>query len=299
MWPLSVVAHDSPEHSIEELTEHIEKEGPTVPLLLTRASHYRVLGQPDKAIADLNRVLALEPNQPGALTELARIHLATGKPEASLQYIQTAIGAAGRGQIEKAHLYAARGDIYLATRDYERSLADFNRAIAADAAQIDWYLNRSWVQEQLERKNERIASLAKGYATTQSVVLQGELIDAQIAGGQAQTALRTIESRLQQSRLRSSWLIRRAQARMALNRKGELSTEARNDLNEALAEIKLRLRPTRPDTDLLLDRALAYCLLGDAEAAREDVAQAEIYEANPRRLERLERMLKLREQTPK
>lgn len=289
-------AHDSPEHSVEDLTAHIQQEGESVPLLLRCASHYRVLGQAEKAIADLSRVLQLEPKQEGALVELSRIHLAQGNADTSLQWIQQAIGT-GKPNKDNAHLYAARADIYLAKADYANAIADYNRAIAADAGQIDWYLNRSWVHELLNDHSQRIKSLAKGYEATRSVVLQNEWIEALIEGGHAQIALQIIEPQLRQARLKSSWLIRRARARLALKNPLEYSGAARNDLKEAITEINLRLRPSRPDTDLLLDRALASLLLGQIDAAREDAALAETFGASPRRLKRLERLLKTHEQT--
>jgi tetratricopeptide (TPR) repeat protein len=292
-------AHDSPEHSIEELSEHIARDGESVALLLRRASQYRVLGQNERAVADLNRVLLLEPNQPGALVELARIYLALGKPDTSLQFIQTALDTSRQPKNGKAHLFATRGDVRAARRDYALAVADYNRAIAFDAGQIDWYLNRAWMLEQMRRTDERIKGLAAGYAATQSVVLQTEWIEALIDGGQAQSALMAIEPRLQQARLRSAWLIRRARARLALPGTPEQSTATRRDLEAAIAEINTRLRPNRPDTALLLDRALAYALSGDMKAARDDIDLAEIYDVNPRQLARLERLLQEQEQTQK
>jgi tetratricopeptide (TPR) repeat protein len=284
-------AHDSPEHSIEELTEHIQHEGESVPLLLRRASQYRVLGETEKAIADLTRVLQLEPNQPGALVELARILLSIGKPDVALTWIQQAITAAGKNESENAHLYATRGDIYAAQKEYANAFADYNRAIAGDAAQLDCYLNRSWILEKLGRSDERIKGLAKGYEATSSIVLQNEWIEALIDGGQAQAALRFIEPQLQQARLKSSWLIRRARARLALGSQPAATAAAQTDLKTAIAEINVRLRPSRPDTDLLLDRALSVLLRGNVESARQVVVLAEAYEANPRRLEHLQQRL--------
>jgi len=284
-------AHDSPEHSIEDLTAHIQQEGESVPLLLLRASHYRVLGQNEKAIADLTRVLQLQPDQEGALVELSRIHLAMNKLDDSLQWIERAIATAGKNETNNAHLYAARGDVYLAKADYARAQADYNRAIAGDSLQVDWYLNRSWAQGFLNLSAERIKGLSKGYEATHSVVLQNEWIEALIDGGQAQQALRIIEPQLQQSRLQSTWLIRRARARLALGSKPEYSAAAHNDLKAAIKEINLRLRPSRPDTDLLLNRALASLLLGNIEAAQQDAAMAETYGADARQLEKWQRLV--------
>lgn len=290
-------AHDSPEHSIEDLTAHMQQEGESVPLLLHRASQYRVLGQPQRAIADLLRVLQLEPNQQGALVELSRIHLALGKPDLSLQWIQRAIDAtksdaAKSSDKHQSHLYAARGDAYNAKADYAKALADYNRAIAADAMQVDWYLNRSRLHELLNRPAERIKGLSKGYESTQSAVLYNEWVEALIDGGQAAQALRAIQPRLEAARLKSSWRIRRARARLALNNKREYSRAIQSDLQMAIAEITARLSPSRPDVDLLLDRAQAHLLSGNGEAARQDVALAATHGASARQLEKWQRHAK-------
>ena len=78
-----------------------------------------------------------------------------------------------------------------------------------------------------------------------------------------------------------------------MSNRQEPSAAVRRDLNAAIAEINLRLRPTRPDTDLLLDRALAQLLLGDAQAARQDADLVETYGAGGRRLKRLRRQMKV------
>jgi tetratricopeptide (TPR) repeat protein len=286
-------AHEGPEHSIEHLTEHIRQDGESVPLLLRRASEYRVLGQWEPALADLKRVLVLEPNHEGALVELARIELERGRPDAALQWIQQAIRLAEASHKNQAHLYAVRGDVFVARADYAKALADYNRALAADDTQVDWYLMRSRMQELLNDPQERIKGLLQGYESTRSAVLYNEWVEALIDGGEAQAALRAIEPPLQQARLKSSWLIRRARARLALGNAPEYAAAARDDLEAAIAEINLRLSPARPDIDLLLDRALASLLSGDVAAARRDVAQAQAQGATARQMEKWRRYEKM------
>lgn len=286
-------AHDSPEHSVEELTTHIGREGESVPLLLRRASHYRVLGKIELAIADLTRVLELAPNHLGALTELARIHLAQGDFAEALQRIHQAIESASydtakAGVDTGAHLYAVRGDIYNAQGKWREALGDYNRALAGDKTQVEWYLTRSRLHKLLQLRDERVKGLKHGHQSTQSVVLFNEWIEALIDSGHAAQALELIEPPLEQARLKSSWLIRRARAKLALGTP-EYSAQARADLQAAIAEINTRLRPARPDLDLLLDRADAHLLGGDAEAALSDLLLARKHGADAERLEPLER----------
>lgn len=56
-WGAAAVAHDGPEHEIDELTERIEKEGESANLLLQRAIEYNVLGK-------YGEVSAIRPTAP-------------------------------------------------------------------------------------------------------------------------------------------------------------------------------------------------------------------------------------------
>lgn len=288
LWPISrTSAHDSPEHSIEELTEHIRQEGASVPLLLSRASDYRVLGRLELAIADLQQALKLEPKQVGALVELARIHLTMRKIDAALRWSNKALAAAPPG--DHAYLYALRADIYAAKNQYQKALSDYNRALTDDAMQVDWYLNRARLQELLRLSAERIAGLAHGTKKTGSVTLENEWIEALIDGGQADRALPLIESHLRQARLKSSWRIRRARALSALNSHEKHSPQIQEELNQAISEINARLNPSQPDPSLLLDRALAYSLMGEKVKARHDIDLAQKHGATIRQVTSIER----------
>ena len=76
-------------------------------------------------------------------------------------------------------------------------------------------------------------------------------------------ALPVIETELADSRIKSSWLIRRARVQLGLGKKAE----AERDLRDALKEIGGRLNPKVPDASLLLGKALAHELLGEKKDA--------------------------------
>jgi tetratricopeptide (TPR) repeat protein len=87
-----------------------------------------------------------------------------------------------------------------------------------------------------------------------------------IEDSQYPLALEKIEAELNSSRLKSSWLIRRAKVRIA-TKEADL---AKGDLQAAIKELNARMNSTAPDPSLLADRGLAYELLGDKENARKD-----------------------------
>ena len=102
-----------------------------------------------------------------------------------------------------------------------------------------------------------------GIRETGAGVLEIERVEALIDAGQFREALPLIETELNDSRIKSSWLIRRARAQLGLGKKAD----AERDLQEALDEIATRLNPTTPDVPLLLDKALSLELLGQKREA--------------------------------
>src|SRR4029434_9082983 len=68
----TALAHEGPEHEIEELTERMTKNGESVELLTGPAVEYRVLGKLAEATKDLERAAALDPTSLPTRRELER-----------------------------------------------------------------------------------------------------------------------------------------------------------------------------------------------------------------------------------
>jgi tetratricopeptide (TPR) repeat protein len=276
-------AHDSPEHVIEALTARIEA-GPRPDLLWRRAAEYRSLGQLQPATRDLKQALKLDPNHLPALADLSRMQLAQGSGRAALRTIEHALGLV-QEDASRAPLRMVRADIFCASGNLEKALADCERALPfASGIELDWYLTRSQIQSRLGRFREAAAGLREGFERTGSAVLEVEWIDALIDGGLLGDAAPRIESFLEESRWRSSWLIRRARVRLA---QGEL-TAGHNDLLAAIQELNQRINGLQPSVGLVADRSLAYALAGDATLARRDLAAARKLGADAGALRRIE-----------
>ena len=125
-------------------------------------------------------------------------------------------------------------------------------------------------QARLKLKKERLKGLEEGISETGSGVLEAEWVDALIEDGQYTRAAEKIESELKNSRLQSSWLIRRGRVRLAAGK----TEEAKSDLEAALLELDRRMNATSPDPSLLADLGMARELLGKKEEARKDYEQA-------------------------
>jgi len=243
-------AHDGPEHEIDELTDRIKTEGPSADLLLQRAIEYNVIRKGAEAVKDLERALDFESHSAAILRELARAYFTVGKTNEALDTAARGLKYATEGP-EKASLYIARSDFLRARRDHQKALDEMEKAIREHSENSECYLARSLLQQQLGLKKERIKGLAEGIKATGSGLLEAEWIDALIDGGKAEAALERIQAELKDSRLRSSWLIRRAKVLFAMQK----DDEAKADAKEALEELNQRLSRGTSDALLLADRS--------------------------------------------
>jgi tetratricopeptide (TPR) repeat protein len=282
--PFAASAHDSPEHVIAQLSARLAAGETNAELLWERATEYRALGRLASAARDLTEASKVQPDFLPALTDLARVELALGKTATALATIDRAFAQtpdeSGRGP-----LYMMRADVHLARGDLEKALADCDRAFRlVPAPEADWYLTRSQLQARLGRFEEAAAGLQQAFEQTSNAVLEAEWIDALLDAGHCRQALERIEPRLAESRCQSSWLLRRARARLGLGK----ATTARGDLHAAISEINERLNPLQPEPTLLAERGLAYALLGDRESARQDLNSARHRGADAGMIQRLE-----------
>jgi len=264
------VAHDGPEHEIDELTARIKAEGESADLLLQRAIEYSVLSKTTEAVKDLERALHLEPHSAIIQRELSRAYFAATKTNEAYDTASRALKDAAEGA-EHASILMVRSEISRAKKDFPKALDDTERAIRENPEPCEWYFSRSQLQQQLGQKKERIQGLEAGVKETGSGLLEGELIDALIDGGKGEIALAKIEAELKDSRLQSTWLLRRAKVRLAMKKKDE----AKSDLEAALKELNDRLGRGASDPLALMDRGQVYELLGNKEEAKKDYESAE------------------------
>ncbi len=264
-----VGAHDGPEHVIEELTLQLAR-GETADLLLQRAIEYRVLGKNSEAAHDLEWAVQLEPGLFLAQRELGRAYHALGKTNEAVEVVSQALKIPTEQSDEIASLRIVRAEFLAARSEFKKALEDCETAIRTRPGNVEWYLLRSDLQRRLKLPKERITGLQDGIAETGAGILETELTDALLDDGKYALALPRIEEELRTSRIRGSWLIRRARVHLGLEEKDA----AKADLQEALAEIGPRLGASASDAALLTDRARAQELLGDLEEARKTYEQA-------------------------
>ena len=262
---LPLWAHDSPEHEVEALTLRMAKVGKTASLLMRRASEYRALSDLEKAAADLKEAIALEPKLPAPYAELARVQLAQEQLTEACDNATRSLALIEDSE-ERGAVFLLRAQIQAARSRPGDALADCDLADRED--DLDWYLTRSQAQAQLGKLEARATGLKDGFERNGSIVLEIEWVEAMIDAGQYQPALERINGRLNQLRLRSSWLLRRARALKGLK------ADFQADAQAALTELNRRIKPELPEPTLLLDRATASALLGQTDSAKNDLEAA-------------------------
>lgn len=266
----NVWAHEGPEHEIEELTDLLKIRSDSSDLLLQRAIEYRVLGQMTNALKDLEEAARIDPLDIKIQRELSKVQFWTGKTNEAVETVSHAIATKSNEPDEKAGLLMIRSQFLRARGEYKKAVADAHQAIQLHDGNPEWYLHRSNLQELLQQNKERIQGIDEGIQKTGAGVLLVEKVAALLQDKQFTAALSIIEPELESSRIRSSWLIRRAQARLGLGQ----TAAAKEDLHEALREIEPRINLPTPDVSLLLDRALAHELLEDRSMAKHYYEQA-------------------------
>jgi tetratricopeptide (TPR) repeat protein len=259
----AVFAHEGPEHEIEELTERMMKHGESADLLTERAIEYRVMGKLAEATKDLERAAVLDPNSIATHRELGRVLFLGGKPADAISTVTRGLKLESEEPGEIASLLMLRAEVLRSQKEDKKALVDCDAGLRLYKTNPEWYLLRSDIQRRLKLHKDRLAGIEEGFRETGAGVLEIERVEAMMDAGQFAAALKIIQAELDDSRIKSSWLIRRARARIGLGKKEEAET----DLKDALAEIAKRLNPKTPDGPLLLDKALAFELLGEEDDA--------------------------------
>jgi len=258
-----LAAHEGPEHEIEALTEKMKTSGESAELLADRAIEYRLLGKLPEAIKDLERAVVLDTQSMAIQRALAHALYLDGKADDALATISRGLRANVDEPAEIAALRILRAEILRSKKDYLKALEDANAAIELHNLNPEWYVLLSDIQRLRKAHRERLAGIEAGIKATGAWILEIERVEALIDAGNLDAALPIIESELRESRIKSSWLIRRARVRQAQGK----HEDAADDLKAALVEIGTRLNPKTPDLPLLIDKARALEMLGDTRDA--------------------------------
>lgn len=268
----AVSAHDGPETVIASLNTTMLKTGPTADLLFRRATEFRAIRDDRRAASDLQRALELDGSLEIARLELARLQFKLEKAAAESERTSSVCGEPMKTiepltkspdkEMRTAAL-ALQGEIHLSYCQWQAAIADLSSALEKRPEEIQWALWLAKAQLENGRPMAGLFGLRKCLVATQSPVIRAALCDALIGAAQLDQhgdalsnvsllseAKEIIEEELSESRLKSAWLIRRAEV-LLLNDEKDPATR---DLKSALEELNIRLATTRPDPELIKAR---------------------------------------------
>ncbi|MBT7982405.1 MAG: hypothetical protein HN584_07525 [Akkermansiaceae bacterium] len=262
------LSHHDTKALIEQLTKRINSGESTAENYYRRAIEYRVLGQLKEAKNDLRIALQRNENFILARREITRILSKQGQHKLAILSAEKVITTATT-QREKSSAMILLARMLLNAGEPLEAIKYSSTAFKLNPnGKLEWYLLHARLLGELKRDNERPEILRKGYQLTGSIVLRNAWIDSLLECKKYETALPIIEKELISSRLKSSWKLRRAKAYIGI---GKIN-DAMDDLRMCLKELDQRIHPKKPDMTLIADRGMVNALLGNIEAAKNDLS---------------------------
>ncbi len=264
-------ADHEPAVTIADLTKQIAQTPLLPELYYQRGVELIALQDLPKAQADFEQALQLRADFLPAKRYLARIADQSGHPEQALAILREAILKAPeehRFLLPSCHQLEA--ELLVELHQPEAALTAINKALLDRIPALETWRLQAQILQQLGQTDAALNSLKLAWEKTRAIILRNEWLDALIAAGRKNEALPIIEAELASTRIRSGWLIRRAR----LSLQDQRTDAARADLREAIDELTPRLAINPPPALLLCDRGLAYALLGEIAAAKQDLAAA-------------------------
>lgn len=247
----------------------MELEGATARLLAARAFEYQSLGQWEAAIDDFNEALKLEPRFGAALHGLAAAELKQ-RDWISAEAAAARAIALYEDDARRAPGEALLAQVFSAQSRWAEAEAAWSRALKSSTPEVDWFLGQAICLGQLKRFDDQVDALARATSRNPSGVLHRAWIRALVDAGQLDTAMAEIEKGLGDARWQSTWLLLRARAYAA---QGNWERQYA-DAALALAELRSRINPDRPEPWLVAECGIAQALSNDAEGARAYEKQA-------------------------
>nr|WP_221474532.1 tetratricopeptide repeat protein [Planomonospora venezuelensis] len=228
-------------------------------LLANRAQLAVMLGRPEDALEDLDRVIAADPGYPDYYIDRGNLLHRLGRTDAAVADYETAMEA-GPPFPEP---YYNRAEIRFTAGDHSGALADLDHALELDPEFVDALANRAGLLAALGEYGRARADAEAGLALDPAnPYLLCALGQVEAAAGRHAEARTAFDRALERSpSLTAAWAGR-----------GALAYEA-GDPAGAVADFTRALEPGA-DPALLFNRALALRAAGRAQEAAADLARA-------------------------
>ncbi len=254
-------AHGDVHLRIVALTEQIAQSpnSPTnAPLIFQRADLYRVDGDWTNALADLDRVTQLNWNLNRVDFLRGLVHFEAGQPQAALAPLDRFLAS----KPKDPEAFTLRGRVLAKLNRPSAAIEDYNTAIAlSGAASPELFIERAAAWRALGKNEEAIRGLDEGIRKLGPLVtLELPAVDAELALKHYDAALTRIDVVMARLQRKETWLERRAQILRAAGREEEARKNYRDAL-EAIERLPPGHRGTR--TTLELEARLRAALTND------------------------------------
>ena len=165
----------------------VDDQQPVAQIVYQRAVAYQELGQIDRALADLNRVIVLAPDNAGAHVLRGLVNSRRGDSQSAATDYDAALALDPRNMdalVNRAALYSMAGQP-------ARALADLDAAIAIRANDPLAYYNRGYVHFSRKDYDRAIADYSKAieFAPAMSLAFNNRCLAAVLAGHDSTVAL--------------------------------------------------------------------------------------------------------------
>lgn len=264
---LSLVAHADPgvDEELADIAARVVDSPGDANLRIRYADLLRRSGRQDAALAELAIVETLAPRDARTWIVRGRIELDRNRLEAARRSAEAALSLAP----DDADAHILRGRALARSADFAGAVSEFDEALALrDDLEVSVERGRFLVL--LGRFDEA----ADGYraaliAHSGAAVLRRALVDVELMRGDHLAALAEIDAVVAHARIRTDWLLLRAEILAALGR----DREAEADRASALEDAE-RLLTRRSSPSALASRADALLALGRVDEAIHDYEQA-------------------------
>lgn len=135
-------------------------KAPSVRAYNNRGDYYYQKKEYEKAAADFNAALKLNPDYARAYRNLAKVERESGRPAAAVESLSRAITLSPKA----ADVYVSRGDLYYKAGLYDKALADADKALSLEKDYFKAHLNRSAALNALGRYAESLAASDRALA---------------------------------------------------------------------------------------------------------------------------------------
>jgi tetratricopeptide (TPR) repeat protein len=149
-------APTEPHAALQFFSRILEQIPNDIAALEKRSKAYYQLGELDKAIVDLQRVLVLEPDNSRVSCNIGLVYNSKHEPRVALKFLSAALEKG----IKDRDLYLVcinnRGISYMLLGKVDAALKEFDRVIVIDPSQTNTYANRARVYASLKQYESAI-----------------------------------------------------------------------------------------------------------------------------------------------